>query len=95
MGLSLYGRGLGVGLLLNNLQRLNSPCQIARQKHIDVFTSQLATQLVSLLYTIQGQTSVRLTLHDLVYVVHGLAVTNQQQPSHYLTFERCVAAFKL
>ena len=54
-------------------------------------TSQLATQLVSLLYTIQGQTSVRLTLHDLVYIVHGLAVTNQQQSSHYLNFERSEA----
>ena len=87
--------GLLVSFLFYDLQRLNGPRQIARQKHIDVFPSQLATQLVSLLYTIQGQTSVRLTLHDLVYVVHGLAVTNQQQPSHYLTFERCVAAFKL
>jgi hypothetical protein len=42
-----------------------------------VLAAQLPPQLAGLLNTVQGQTSLRLTLHDSVHIVHGLAVAHQ------------------
>ena len=67
-----------MGLFFNYLQRLHCPLQVAGEEYIDFLVTQLPAQFVSLLNTIQGQTSVRLTLHDLVYVVHRFTVAHQQ-----------------
>lgn len=63
--------------------RYDSACivgtlQVARHKGVDRCRCHLSGYSLSLLYTMQGQTTWCLTLHYSVYIVHGLAVTDKQ-----------------
>ena len=64
-------------------QRYDSTCvvgtlKVARHKGVDRCRCHLSGYSLSLLYTMQGQTTRCLTLHYSVYIVHGLAVTDKQ-----------------
>ena len=63
--------------------RYDSACivgtlQVARHKGVDRCRCHLSGYGLSLLYTMQGQTTRCLTLHYSVYIVHGLTVTDKQ-----------------
>ena len=64
-------------------QRYDSACivgtlKVARHKGFDRCRCHLSGYGLSLLYTMQGQTTWCLTLHYSVYIVHGLTVTDKQ-----------------
>ena len=53
--------------------------EVARYEGVDVFLAQFGAEIACLIDAVFGKFARRLTLHDAVYVVNGLAVTYKKK----------------